>query len=81
MAMPNENTAVMNAMSLIDLEVMIVSESTFTVEMQYLTALSIAKNLMKKGLLTPEEYAVIDTILTERFKPFLGKLLSENPLI
>lgn len=81
MAMPNENTAVMNAMSLIDLEVMIVSESTFTVEMQYLTALSIAKNLMKKGLLTPEEYAVIDTILTERFKPSLGKLLSENSLI
>ena len=81
MAMPNENTAVMNAMSLIDLEVMIVSESTFTAEMQYLTALSIAKNLLKKGLLTPEEYAVIDTILTERFKPSLGKLLSENPLI
>ena len=81
MAMPNENTAVMNAMSLIDLEVMIVSESTFTVEMQYLTALSIANNLLKKGLLTPEEYTVIDTILTERFKPSLGKLLSENSLI
>ncbi len=80
MAMPNENTAVMNATSLIDLEVMIMSESTFTVEMQYLSALSIANTLLSRGLLTEEEYAVLDTILTERFKPFLGKLLSENPL-
>lgn len=57
------------------------SETIFTAEMQYLTALSIARNLLEKGLLTEKEYAVIDTILTERFKPSLGKLLSENPLI
>ena len=57
------------------------SEAIFTAEMQYLIALSLAKNLLVKGLLTEEEYAVIDTILTERFKPSLGKLLSENPLI
>ena len=80
MAIPNENTAVMNATLLIDLEVMIVSESIFTVEMQYLSALSIANNLLSRGLLTEEEYAVLDTILTERFKPFLGKLLSETPM-
>jgi len=58
-----------------------VSETVFTAEMQYLTALSIARNLLEKGLLTADEYTVIDTILTERFKPSLGKLLSENPLI
>ena len=57
------------------------SEAVFTAEMQYLTALSIARNLLEKGLLTANEYTVIDTILTERFKPSLGKLLSENPLI
>ena len=57
------------------------SETVFTAEMQYLTALSIARNLLEKGLLTADEYTVIDTILTERFKPSLGKLLSENPLI
>lgn len=57
------------------------SEAVFTAEMQYLTALSIARNLLEKGLLTADEYTVIDTILTERFKPSLGKLLSENPLI
>ncbi len=60
---------------------MIVNETIFTAEMQYLIALSLARNLLEKGLLTEEEYAVIDTILTERFKPSLGKLLSENPLI
>ena len=71
----------MNVMLLTVLEVVTVSEAVFTAEMQYLTALSIARNLLEKGLLTANEYAVIDTILTERFKPSLGKLLSENPLI
>ena len=71
----------MNVMLLTVLEVVTVSEAVFTAEMQYLTALSIARNLLEKGLLTADEYTVIDTILTERFKPSLGKLLSENPLI
>ena len=79
--MQTENTAAMNVMLLTVLEVVTVSEAVFTAEMQYLTALSIARNLLEKGLLTANEYAVIDTILTERFKPSLGKLLSENPLI
>ena len=57
------------------------SEAIFTAEMQYLIALSLVKNLLEKGLLTADEYTVIDTILTERVKPSLGMLLSENPLI
>ena len=81
MEMQTENTAAMNVMLLTVLEVVTVSEAVFTAEMQYLTALSIARNLLEKGLLTANEYTVIDTILTERFKPSLGKLLSENPLI
>lgn len=79
--MQTENTAAMSVMWLTALEVMNVNETIFTAEMQYLIALSLARNLLEKGLLTEEEYAVIDTILTERFKPSLGKLLSENPLI
>ena len=38
------------------------SEDKFRSEMSYLAALSIAKNLREKGLLSEEEYAVIDTI-------------------
>ena len=57
------------------------SEKEFFAEMNYLTALSIVKNLRDKGLITAEEYAVIDTKLRADFSPSLGTLLSENDLI
>ena len=56
------------------------SEDKFRSEMSYLAALSIAKNLREKGLLSEEEYAVIDTNLRAEFSPSLGTLLSENDL-
>ena len=55
--------------------------SIFTTELLYLTTLSIVRYLLNGGRLTDDEYTIIDTILTERFKPTLGKLLSEYPLI
>ena len=57
------------------------SEDKFRFEMSYLAALSIAKNLCEKGLLSEEEYTVIDTNLRAAFSPSLGTLLSENDLI
>lgn len=57
------------------------NKTGFDAEMQYMLALGIAKGLLEKGLLTEEEYTVIDTILTDIFKPSLSKLLSEYPLI
>ena len=57
------------------------SEKAFTAELQYQTAISIAKNLRSQGLLTEEEYAVIDTNLLQKLQPSLGTLLSENDLI
>lgn len=57
------------------------SEAQFQAEKRYQVALSMAKTLLEKGLLTQEEYAVIDTILLEKFKPSLGTLLSENALL
>ncbi len=57
------------------------SEEKFQAELQYQTAIAIAKNLLEQGLLTQEEYAVIDTKLQADFQPILGTLLSENPLI
>ncbi|MHB1154069.1 MAG: SHOCT domain-containing protein [Eubacteriales bacterium] len=52
----------------------------FQAEMKYQTAIAIAKTLLDKGLLTREEYAVIDTILLDKYRPTLGTLLSENVL-
>lgn len=57
---------------------MTVSETVFNAELQYQTAISIAKNLHSQGLLTEEEYAIIDTKLQAEFEPSLGTLLSEN---
>ena len=57
------------------------SEDKFHSEMSYLAALSIAKSLRENGLLSEEEYAVIDTNLRAEFSPSLGTLLSENDLI
>ena len=54
------------------------SETAFKAELQYQTAISIAKSLRSRGLLTEDEYAVIDTKLQADFSPSLGTLLSDN---
>ena len=54
------------------------SDTAFQAEMLYQTAISIAKNLRIQGLLTEEEYAVIDTKLQAEFSPSLGTLSSDN---
>ena len=56
-------------------------DAMFDAELQYQTAIAIAKNLRSQGLLTEDEYAVIDTKLQAVFSPSLGTLLSENDLI
>ena len=47
-------------------------------DMLYHAAISKVKAMLDKGLITEEEYAVIDTILHEKYRPYLGTLLSEN---
>ena len=47
-------------------------------DMLYHAALSIGKTMLEKGLITEEEYAEIDTILLQKYRPYLGSLLSEN---
>ncbi|MFQ7244200.1 MAG: SHOCT domain-containing protein [[Eubacterium] siraeum] len=56
------------------------TEKEFTSELGYMVALSIAKRLRGNGLLTDEEYAVIDTNLQSIFHPILGTLFSELEL-
>ena len=47
-------------------------------DMLYHMAFSMAKTMLEKGLLSPEEYAEIDTILLQKYQPYLGRLFSEN---
>ena len=81
-ATPGENTAPIPVTSqTVSKAVTEMSEATFQAELQYQAAISIAKNLRSQGLLTEEDYAVIDTNLQAVFSPSLGTLLSENDLI
>ena len=54
------------------------NEAAFQSELQYQAAVSIAKRLLRQGLLTGEEYAAMDTALAAAVEPILGALLSEN---
>ena len=56
------------------------TETQFQVEKQYQAAIAMAKTLVDKGLLTHDEYAAMDAILLDKFRPCLGALLSDNAL-
>ncbi len=56
------------------------TETQFQAEKQYQVAVAMAKSLLRKDLLTHEEYAAIDTVLLDKFRPLLGALLSDHTL-
>lgn len=71
----------MPVISLIDSEVEWMSEAEFHAEKMYLLCLGTAKAMLKKGIISEEEFTKIDTMLLEKYKPTLSTLLSGKPLI
>ena len=61
--------------------VMEVSKEQFRAERLYLMSLSVAKSMLKKGVISEDEYSEIDTILLEKYRPTLGTLLAGKPLL
>jgi len=55
------------------------SEEMFNAEKLYQVTMTIAKSMLTKGIITSEEYAVIDTKMLEKYRPILGTLLSTLP--
>jgi len=53
-----------------------VNNEQFERERRYQSAISIARTMFRKGLITEEELRVIDTILLEKYRPLLGSLCS-----
>ena len=47
-------------------------------DMLYHAALSIGKTMLEKGLISEEEYAEMDTVLLQKYQPYMGILLSDN---
>lgn len=54
------------------------TKEQFEAEKNYQAARQIAESFLNQGLLTPEEYAEIDTILLQKYQPSLGTLFSES---
>ncbi|WP_352417941.1 SHOCT domain-containing protein [Proteiniborus sp.] len=52
------------------------TDDQFRAEKQYQSSLSIAKSMLEKNIITPEEFALIDEYLLEKYRPLLGTLFS-----
>ena len=75
------NIALIAAISHIGLaEVQPMNEEQFQAEKLYHISISVAKSMLKKGIIDREVYAIIDTKLLEKYRPISAVLLSGKPL-
>ena len=56
------------------------TKEQFDREKRYGAAISVAKAMLSKGLVTEEEYRKIDTILLGKYCPIIGSLQAKSPL-
>ena len=81
MEMRTENTAPMPATSQTASEaVMTVTEDQFEREKLYQATMNMFRSMLKKGLITEEQYAIIDTKMLQKYQPLLGTLFAAQPL-
>lgn len=52
----------------------------WTSEINYMTTMTIVKNLLKQGILSEDDYREIDTIMHEKYEASLGSLLFDITL-
>ena len=57
------------------------TKEQFQKEKMYLTTMTIARNLLKNGIISEDEYHEIDTKFTNKYEPSLGTLFSDIRLI
>ena len=81
MGMRTENTAPMSATSQTGSEsVMPVNDDQFEREKLYQATMSMFRSMLKNGLITKEQYAIIDTKMLQKYRPLLGTLFAAQPL-
>ena len=56
------------------LEENIMTTEQFNGERDYRVSMAIVKSLLEKELITPKEYAKIDTIMIKKYCPIIGSL-------
>lgn len=75
------NTALMNVTSMIDSEVVFVDKDQKEKELIYLGTMTIAKNLLKEGIIAENEYEQIDTKFRQKYSVSLSNLFTDISLI
>ena len=81
MEMRTENTAPMPATSqTASKAVMVMNEDQFEREKLYQATMNMFRSMLKNGLITEEQYAIIDTKMLQKYQPLLGTLFAAQPL-
>ena len=57
------------------------TEEQFEREKLYQATMNVFHGMLKKGLITEEQYAIIDTKMLEKYRPLLGTLFRQIDLI
>jgi hypothetical protein len=57
------------------------SNEQFDRERKYQIMLSVAAEMLKNGVITANEFAIIDTKMREKYRPILGSLCREMTLL
>lgn len=54
------------------------NDEQFQRESIYQATMNMFQTMQKNGLITAEQYAIIDTKMLQKYRPLLGTLFSEN---
>lgn len=53
------------------------TDEQFDREKRYQASMNMFRTMLKNGLITEEQYAIIDTKMLEKYRPLLGTLFSD----
>lgn len=81
MGIRTESIAATNVISQTDLEVAVMTKEQMEKETMYQATMSIAKNLLNRGVISEEEYAQIDTNFRNKYGISLSTLFTDIRLI
>lgn len=56
------------------------TEEQFDREKRYQASMSMFRTMLKNGLITEEQYTIIDTKMLQKYQPLLGTLFAAQPL-
>ena len=64
-----------------DLGELVMTKEQFEREKSYQLTMYIARKMLKNGIITDNEYCIIDTNSKQKYQPVFGDIFSDNTLI